>query len=232
MSYYLGDRLVAQREVSTLRYVHQDHLTGTSVISDPSGNLLGAIGFYAFGSTRSGAVPTDIKFTGQRLDDSGLYYYGARYYDPAIGRFISPDSIVSRLTNPQAFNRYSYAINNPLKYTDPTGHDWREDPEMGWVNDPDDDPSDDAGPPGTINPITNPVEVGSPPPSLPTERPAPVSVVSPGPSIPTTPPQPQIPQPLAPAQPDHFGRAPRYGGGSGLPHLQSVVGLRPPGLRE
>jgi RHS repeat-associated protein len=63
-----------------------------------------------------------VKFTGQRLDTTGLYYYGARYYDPGIGRFISPDSIVPDPTNPQNFNRYSYCLNNPLKYTDPTGH--------------------------------------------------------------------------------------------------------------
>ncbi|MFC1986548.1 RHS repeat-associated core domain-containing protein, partial [Chloroflexota bacterium] len=59
---------------------------------------------------------------GQRLDDTGLYYYGARYYDVEIGRFISADTIVPDYTNPQALNRYSYVLNNPLKYTDPSGH--------------------------------------------------------------------------------------------------------------
>jgi RHS repeat-associated protein len=63
-------------------------------------------------------------FTGQRLDGTGLYYYGARYYDPEIGRFISPDTIIPDPANPQALNRYSYCINNPLKYNDPTGHFW------------------------------------------------------------------------------------------------------------
>ena len=63
------------------------------------------------------------QFTGQRLDTTGLYYYGARYYDPTIGRFISPDTIVPSYMNPQSFNRYSYCLNNPLKYTDPSGHD-------------------------------------------------------------------------------------------------------------
>jgi RHS repeat-associated protein len=56
------------------------------------------------------------------LDDTGLYYYGARYYDAEIGRFISADSIVPDPMNPQAFNRYSYVLNNPVKYTDPTGY--------------------------------------------------------------------------------------------------------------
>jgi RHS repeat-associated protein len=72
--------------------------------------------------TLFGAVPTDKKFTGQRLDATGLYYYNARYYDVLIGRFISADSIIPSL-NPQYFNRYSYCLNNPLKYIDPSGHE-------------------------------------------------------------------------------------------------------------
>ena len=71
-------------------------------------------------------MPTDKLFTGQRLDSTGLYYYNARYYDPGIGKFISPDSIIPNYFNPQFLNRYSYCLNNPLKYTDSTGHflDW------------------------------------------------------------------------------------------------------------
>ncbi|MBI2853077.1 MAG: RHS repeat-associated core domain-containing protein [Chloroflexi bacterium] len=66
-------------------------------------------------------MPTDILFTGQRLDGTGLYYYGARYYDAEIGRFISPDSIVQSYANPQSLNRFSYVMNNPLRFVDPTG---------------------------------------------------------------------------------------------------------------
>jgi RHS repeat-associated protein len=74
--------------------------------------------------TRSstGTLPTDEKFTGQRLDQTGLYFYNARYYDPAIGRFISADSVVQNPADPQSLNRYSYCLNNPLKYTDPSGN--------------------------------------------------------------------------------------------------------------
>lgn len=67
-------------------------------------------------------MPVDEQFTGQRLDSTGLYFYNARYYDPSIGRFISADTLVPSFANPQAFNRYSYVYNNPLKYTDPSGH--------------------------------------------------------------------------------------------------------------
>jgi len=49
-------------------------------------------------------------------------HYGARYYDPVIGRFVSADTIVPDMSNPQDLNRFSYVRNNPLRYTDPTGH--------------------------------------------------------------------------------------------------------------
>jgi RHS repeat-associated protein len=56
------------------------------------------------------------------LDDLGLIYMNARYYVPEVGRFISPDTIVPDPGNSQSFNRYSYGYNNPVKYTDPSGH--------------------------------------------------------------------------------------------------------------
>jgi RHS repeat-associated protein len=126
--YYHGDKLVAKRTGTTLQYIHQDHLTGSSVVSASNGALVNSILYAPYGSTRSGDVPADRKFTGQRLDGTGLYFYGARYYDPNIGRFISPDTIVPNPANPQSLNRYSYVLNNPLKYIDPTGYDY-------WVAD-------------------------------------------------------------------------------------------------
>jgi len=67
-------------------------------------------------------LPTDKGFTGQRLDATGLMFYNARYYDSAIGRFISADTTGPDAGNPQVLNRYAYTGNNPLKYTDPSGH--------------------------------------------------------------------------------------------------------------
>ena len=146
--YYLGDTRVAMRKGTGLHYMQQDHLSGTSMVSDSAGAQVGTtMKYYPFGGIRSGSVPTDLQFTGQRLDGTGLYYYrstsgiftlaansfnsapltitalwSGRYYDPTIGRFIQPDTIVPDSSNPQAFNRYSYVKNNPLKYTDPDGH--------------------------------------------------------------------------------------------------------------
>jgi len=158
--YYLGNRLVAMKKGDDLRYIHQDHLTGTALVTDASGNVTGTMKYYPYGYCRNstGDLGTDKLFTGQRLDDTGLYYYGARYYDPTIGRFISPDTFIQWVTgfnavshpltvntiplvlgsigtpqsvypipvplpiiDPQTLNRYSYVINNPLRYVDTTG---------------------------------------------------------------------------------------------------------------
>ena len=63
------------------------------------------------------------KFTGKERDSTtGLYFYEARYYDPDLGRFISPDTIVQDPLDPQSMNRYAYARNNPILYTDPSGN--------------------------------------------------------------------------------------------------------------
>jgi RHS repeat-associated protein len=59
--------------------------------------------------------------------ETGLYYYNARYYDPQLGRFTQPDTTIPDLSNPQSYNRYSYCVNDPLRYTDPDGRapsDW------------------------------------------------------------------------------------------------------------
>ncbi len=82
--------------------------------------------YYPYGAKRpfdGSALPTDYTFTGQKSDDStGLMFYGARYYDTTLGRFTQADTIVPGAFNPQALNRYAYGLNNPVRYTDPTGH--------------------------------------------------------------------------------------------------------------
>jgi RHS repeat-associated protein len=66
------------------------------------------------------------QFTGKERDaETGLDYFGARYFSGAQGRFTSPDPLMAsaRTSEPQSWNRYAYAFNNPLKYTDPNGMD-------------------------------------------------------------------------------------------------------------
>jgi len=115
----------AMRVNGTLYYVLKDHLGSANVITDASGNTVGETRYYAFGETRvtTGTIYTDQLFTGQReMAGLGIYHYGARFYSPKLGRFLSADSMVPNAANPQDFNRYSYVRNNPVRYTDPTGH--------------------------------------------------------------------------------------------------------------
>jgi len=81
--------------------------------------------YYPYGEIRqSDGLDTEVGFTGQRHDPSGLMYYQARYYDPHIGRFTQPDTIIpGGGANPAGLNRYSYVNNNPINFTDPTGHE-------------------------------------------------------------------------------------------------------------
>jgi RHS repeat-associated protein len=68
-------------------------------------------------------LPTDHRFTGQRWEQGlGLYDYNARWYHPALGRFVSADTFVLNPNDPQSLNRYAYVRGNPLRYVDPTGH--------------------------------------------------------------------------------------------------------------
>jgi RHS repeat-associated protein len=90
-----------------------------------AGAKYGELRYKAFGETRYtfGTTPTSFAFTGQRQESGlGLYFYNARWYDPALGRFIQADTVVPNPINPQSLNRFSYGYNNPVKYVDPTGH--------------------------------------------------------------------------------------------------------------
>ncbi|MCL6588975.1 MAG: FG-GAP-like repeat-containing protein [Firmicutes bacterium] len=116
--YFVNDQRVAEQStIDGLRYYHQDHLGSSAAITDASGNLALKSTYQPYGSdafSQGGAV-IDYKFTGKEKDGSGLYYFGARFYDPEIGRFISQDPAKDGL------NWYSYCNNNPLKYVDPDG---------------------------------------------------------------------------------------------------------------
>ncbi len=94
-------------------------------MSDRAGALVNQYGYRPFGADCSPAfsgLTLSQRFTGQSYDEAiGLYYYQSRYYDPAIARFIQPDTILPSFGS-QGINRYSYCYNNPLKYTDPSGH--------------------------------------------------------------------------------------------------------------
>ena len=122
------------------RYLHRDHLDSVESISDENGNLLNNLSFDAWGQRRSEnwgqltqeealalveQLDTQRGFTGhEHLDEVNLIHMNGRIYDPRIGRFLSADPLIQAPGNMQSLNRYSYVLNNPLSYTDPSGFGW------------------------------------------------------------------------------------------------------------
>ncbi|MGB3220265.1 MAG: RHS repeat-associated core domain-containing protein, partial [Anaerolineae bacterium] len=127
--YYAGATRVAMRTgASTINYLLGDHLGSTALTLNSAGNRTTELRYYPYGAVRynPGSQVTTYRFTGQRWDSgTALYFYQSRWYDPAVGRFLSADTIVPGAENPQSLNRHSYAANNPVRYTDPSGH-WFE----------------------------------------------------------------------------------------------------------
>jgi RHS repeat-associated protein len=124
--YDAGGQRVAVRNGASLNFLLNDHLGSTSIMLKTNGSLWGELRYSAWGETRysNGNIVTDRQYTGQINDGAtGLYYYNARYYDPALHKFIQADTIVPDPNDPQTLNRYSYVNNNPVRYTDPTGHE-------------------------------------------------------------------------------------------------------------
>jgi len=117
------------------RYFHKDHLGSVTAITREDGSPAEAMSYDPFGKRRnldgsddpgnSLTGATDNKgYTGhEMLDNVRLVHMNGRVYDPSVARFPSADPIVSRPDDAQSFNRYSYVVNNPLKFTDPTGYE-------------------------------------------------------------------------------------------------------------
>jgi RHS repeat-associated protein len=119
-------------------YFVGDHLYSTTALSDPNGNTLEYDSYDAWGRRRnrdgtdqstgctldpSPPSKTFRGFTGQEeMDAFCLINLNGRIYDPALGRMLSADPIVSAPMYGQAFDRYTYALNNPLSFTDPSGY--------------------------------------------------------------------------------------------------------------
>lgn len=116
-----------------IRYIHKDHLGSWNTITDENGNLLQELSFDAWGNRRNpatwraftGTPPEplfDRGFTGhEHLYSFSLINMNGRMYDPLVSRMLSPDNFIQAPDFSQSFNRYSYAWNNPLVYTDPDG---------------------------------------------------------------------------------------------------------------
>jgi RHS repeat-associated protein len=124
---------------SGLFWLYADHLGSTTVTARMGGfeaELVSTLSYTAWGETRasSGTTPTSIRYTGQREAEAGLYFYKARWYDPALGRFAQADTIIPG-QSAKAFDRYAYSGNNPVNFNDPTGH-VSKSCDNGWVYNP------------------------------------------------------------------------------------------------
>jgi RHS repeat-associated protein len=124
--YYAGDRRVAERVGNAaITYLVADGLSSVTQALDSAGNVVATQLFGPYGNTRyqQGTMPTTFGFTGQRQDTSGLDLFGARFYDPAIGQFVSADeTIPGSGAILGALNRFAYVLGNPETATDPSGH--------------------------------------------------------------------------------------------------------------
>jgi RHS repeat-associated protein len=127
----VGDRKIAKIDKNdNVVWFSHDHLGSTTLVTDRAGARLESTDYAPFGDIRyksAALTNTDHMYTGQEYDrEEMMYYYKSRFYDPAIGRFTTPDAIVPFLFEPKALHPYSYVGNNPLRYADPTGHAWED----------------------------------------------------------------------------------------------------------
>jgi len=112
--------------VSTIQYYHLDIMGSVRAVTDDAGATVERHDYKPFGEDTQTLPPpgTDpTRFVGAERDQTGLDYMGARYYSMFAGRFTSVDPVISgaAITDPQQWNRYAYARNNPLAFSDPTG---------------------------------------------------------------------------------------------------------------
>ncbi|MGF7055671.1 RHS repeat-associated protein [Bosea sp. OAE752] len=118
----------ARRVGTVASWLHRDHLASVRVTSDASGNLAKRQHYQAFGeqigaATGPAANDNETKgYIGETADaETGLIYLNARYYDPVLARFISPDWL-DPWKEGVGTNRYSYSENDPINKSDPSGH--------------------------------------------------------------------------------------------------------------
>ncbi len=155
--YRFGGRRVAWSDNSALRYLLAEHLTSSQAEAGQTGTELGQRRYYPFGSDRAVAGASDLmveeRSPGQRRPANGngnsrreMYSYGARWYLPGVGLLTQPDTVMPNPKKPQSLNRYSYVLNNPLRYADPTGHQEDEEPPYEESEPPYEEPFIDEQP--------------------------------------------------------------------------------------
>jgi RHS repeat-associated protein len=124
--YFSVGEVLAYKLVGTTRsgtyWIHTDHLNSVNAITDANGADVRRRNYLPYGAilTDYGSHEESRGYTAQRMDDTGLIYLHARYYDPKLGRFISPDPI-ENAPGIIGMNSYAYANNNPVNFSDVGG---------------------------------------------------------------------------------------------------------------
>ena len=115
-----ADELLAQVRSGTTSYYEADGLSSVTSLTSPSGTVAATYSYDSFGQVlaSTGTVTNSFRYTGRELDlETGIYYYRARYYNPASGRFLSEDPIRFK----GGIDFYGYVHNSSPNSTDPTG---------------------------------------------------------------------------------------------------------------
>ena len=121
--FYAGELQVAKMVIEKVYYLHEDALGSVRLEATSSGTITFSSDYVPFGSNYGVSGKEVFMYTGEPYDSvTGLYLFGARYYDPTIGRFITEDSYSGNDNDPMTLNRYIYARDNPEKIVDPSGH--------------------------------------------------------------------------------------------------------------
>ena len=125
--YYLDGNTIAVRENGTVKtyLAFTDNLGSILSAMDENGAKVFDASYDAWGkqTVTLNAIGLHHGYTGhEMLSEFDIINMNGRLYDPVLGRFLSPDNYVQMPDNSQSFNRYSYCLNNPLKYTDPSGN--------------------------------------------------------------------------------------------------------------
>ena len=141
--------IISKVTPTAMNYYHYDGIGGVTGLTDPAGNITQSYQYDAYGNLLTPQAPTPHGFSTKEFSPkSGLIYFGARYYDPTIGRFITKDpyswapddarnfenpntrknlivkAVISYIgvRDPRNFHRYIYCLNNPANYADPLGY--------------------------------------------------------------------------------------------------------------
>ncbi len=119
-----GVRIGMRKNNQTNYWFHLDHLGGTHVITMSEGQFNSRDLYKAWGEERysQGNTDTRYRYTGQMKEDDNLYYYGARWYDPSLGRFLQADKVLPIEQGIQGWDRYAYVNNCPTIFIDPNGN--------------------------------------------------------------------------------------------------------------